>query len=272
MRPIARVPFVGWRKLTRDSVSMGEVSKRPPRSGTWIVLAPTSTGLRTLYGHHRHGKQRMGWVPTDKVPLEMPRDRFYVGRIEAPYDKQADTTMIQLYMPGFETATLAADAAKRFTNAADATRDEDDPFAVDFSPASSSNLSTTKELSIMKTTIDNTIAANKTIAKKAAYLEAGRIANNQLAKAFSKTAPLAVRGYIDTPIGKLVVANIARVAILELRGDNNQLNLLAIAMMEAAYLDAFKQINVEGFIDSLLETKELKKALEKLGERTVDAA
>lgn len=114
------------------------------------------------------------------------------------------------------------------------------------------------------------LSANKQAAQSAAYLEAGNIANNQLAKVAGKKLPLMLRGYADTPYGKLIIANIAQQLAAEFRPNNKQLQSLTAAMTVAAYSEVIKLVNIDGMIDELLESKDIKAALSKLGDTSED--
>lgn len=138
--------------------------------------------------------------------------------------------------------------------------------------------SITKEPIMTKTSIveraqatgSRIIAANKQAAQSAAYLEAGNIANNQLAKVAGKKLPLMLRGYADTPWGKLVIANIAQQLAAEFRPNHKQLQSLTAAMTVAAYSEVIKLVNIDGVIDELLESKDIKAAMSKIGDTSED--
>lgn len=112
---------------------------------------------------------------------------------------------------------------------------------------------------IARTAYDNTEAF-----KNAAALEAGVIVNRQLAKIVSAKAPLMVRGYIDTPIGKVVLANLLKVLVHELRPDNKLLQRLSDASMEAAHLDLIRTIDLDGMIDELVSNDTIKRVMGSL--------
>lgn len=108
------------------------------------------------------------------------------------------------------------------------------------------------------------ITKNVNVATTAAVLEAGRIANNQITKVISKKAPIMVRGYVDTPLGKLVMANLANMAAQHFRPDDTRLLKLTDAMMVQAYQEVIQDFDIEGMIESLLDNKNIKQALEKV--------
>lgn len=125
-----------------------------------------------------------------------------------------------------------------------------------------------KNLNIMKETnmIDKLINTNKIVAGNAAYMEAGRIATNQLAKIASSKAPLMVRGYVDTPVGKVVIANLAAVVVTQYRPNDVKLAKLANAMMQNAYMELIHTLDVEGMIAEFLDKADVKAALDKVTE------
>ena len=105
---------------------------------------------------------------------------------------------------------------------------------------------------------------NLSAAKTAGYLEAGRLANNQLTKALFKRLPMMVRGYADTPVGRLVTANIAAMALAHFRPEDRILAKLAEAAQVQAYQELLQNLEIEGFLDELMENSSMKAAIKKL--------
>lgn len=120
------------------------------------------------------------------------------------------------------------------------------------------------------TTMNKLIETNKSSAVSAAFLEAGHIANKQVSKVLGKHLPMMVRGYADTPIGRLVLANLAVLAVDHFRADNKQLRRLAKAMQVNAYHELLRDLDIDGMIDELLENGSIKRALSKLDDVAVD--
>lgn len=112
--------------------------------------------------------------------------------------------------------------------------------------------------------LNNLVEINKANATAAAYLEAGKIANNQLVKILKPKTPMVVRGYLDSPVAKLVVANLMNMAVTQFKPDNTQLNQLSQAMICQAYQDVLGQIDIESFLEDFLSSNEIKKSLKKL--------
>ena len=117
----------------------------------------------------------------------------------------------------------------------------------------------------IESAVKDVVSKNKDAAVQAAYLEAGNIANTQLAKLTSKMLPLVLRGYADTPLGMVVSANIATLALEKLRPDQRQLKKLSEAMVVAAYQELIKTVNIDGMIEEFLSSKDVKAAMRKLG-------
>lgn len=115
-------------------------------------------------------------------------------------------------------------------------------------------------------TIKKLAQQNVELAKTAAFLEAGRVANNQLSKVAGKKLPIMVRAYADTPLGRLIIANLANVAQQHFRPSDEKLALLAGAMVTASYQEVLNQFDIEGFIEDLLADKKIKSALSSMVE------
>lgn len=107
---------------------------------------------------------------------------------------------------------------------------------------------------------------NKDGLQAAAYLEAGRIANNQLTKLASKSLPMMVRGYADTAVGKIVMANLAQQIIMQFRPQEPKLVKLSQAMVTEAMQSLIQTVDIEGFIDQLVGSADGQRALSKLPE------
>ena len=110
----------------------------------------------------------------------------------------------------------------------------------------------------------NFIATNKSAAVQAGYMEAGRLANNQMAQFAGKHLPFMVRGYADTPVGKLVIANIAIMAAAQLRPNDATLNKLTNAMAVQAFQALYQEVDIEGMLNSLLASPGMKEAIDRL--------
>ncbi len=113
----------------------------------------------------------------------------------------------------------------------------------------------------MKKIIEDVTTNNIDAAKTAAVLTAGGIANKQLVKLAAAKAPLMVRGYVDTPVGKLVVANIVAQIIKQTRPNDAKLQALSEGMIVSAYQEVINSVDIDGLIDDFLSQPSIKKAV-----------
>lgn len=110
--------------------------------------------------------------------------------------------------------------------------------------------------------IENLVEKNKQTATSAGFMEAGRIANNQIVKLATPHLPILARGYLNTPIGKLVVANLAQLGASKFRPGDQRLAKLTSAMMVQSWQEVFNDFDIEGMIEQLLSNSAIKKALD----------
>lgn len=118
----------------------------------------------------------------------------------------------------------------------------------------------------MKNLLSNVADQNKQAVTNAALLEAGRIANNELAKLAAKQLPMMVRGYADSPVGKLVIANIASIALQQFRPNDSKLKYLSDAMLSSAFQEAIQTLNIDKLISDFTENSKIQTALDKLAD------
>lgn len=114
--------------------------------------------------------------------------------------------------------------------------------------------------------INAIIEQNVTLGTSAAFLEAGRIANNQLSGIASKKLPIMVRAYADTALGRLILANIALMARDHFRPNDERLGKLANAMAVSAYQEVLQHFDIEQMIDDMLSNSTIKRALKTFDE------
>ena len=101
------------------------------------------------------------------------------------------------------------------------------------------------------------VAQNKESAKTAGGIIAGNIINDRLAKIITPKLPMMVRGYVDTPLGKAAIANIAAGALIHFLPANSKATTAASAMIEAAMVEFASSFNVESMIDELIDGVDL---------------
>lgn len=127
-----------------------------------------------------------------------------------------------------------------------------------------------KNVNNVKQACSNALATvaenNKSAAVDAGYLTAGTIANNQFSKVASKHLPMMVRGYADTPFGKLVLANVAQQAVQHFKPGNKTALRLTEAMMTSAMAEVIGSTGIEELIDGFLSDPKIAKALTTVGD------
>ena len=133
-------------------------------------------------------------------------------------------------------------------------KEEDQPIDNTEKHAVNSNTQTTENKGKnTMTKIANIVAANKSAAVNAAKLEAGKIALTQITKVAAKKAPFMIKGYIDTPIGRVVIANLLSVAVDQYAPSNQKAKAVADAAMEAAMLEMVQSFNIAEMIDEMVK-------------------
>lgn len=126
------------------------------------------------------------------------------------------------------------------------------------------NINTGASVGNTTTVLGNIGRTNLSAAKSAAFLEAGRIANKEVTKLAAKVLPIMVRGYADTPFGRLLTANVAVMAAAHFRPEDDKLQQLVEAMQVQAYQELLQTLEIDEFLESLLESPKIKTALGKL--------
>ena len=96
------------------------------------------------------------------------------------------------------------------------------------------------------------VTANKTAAQNAAKIEAGTIAINKLANLLAPKMPFGTSGYLKTPLGKVVLANVVNFAIQQYAANNPKAKVIGEAVMDAAALELVQSFNVGAMIDDLI--------------------
>ena len=232
--------------MTRTYIVTGQerCSKSPPTYGTKVFMEPAVTGHGTVYlAEKAYAKpaDSFGWIP--KAAKGPTKRCMGIYR----YDAKAGHDVVDVIDE--DDITHAKTEAEAIAAKAYATAPSNPP---------------PLEKTTMSKLIAGAVTANKSAATSAAFMEAGRVANSQVAKAVAKKAPMLVRGYVEHPVGKLVIANVAVLAAQQFRPNDKSLGTLAQAMAVQAYQELIQQLNIEEFIDDLLTNKDIKRALAKL--------
>lgn len=115
----------------------------------------------------------------------------------------------------------------------------------------------TKQENKIMSKVTAIVASNKAAALNAAKLTAGEIALKQLTKAASKALPNSMAGMfikqnIDTPLGRVVLANLLNVGVEQYAPNNQKAKIVADAAMNAAMLELVKSFNIAKLVDDLV--------------------
>lgn len=124
-------------------------------------------------------------------------------------------------------------------------------------PSQTQNQNSTGEVKMTK--VNNVVAANKSAAVSVAKIEAGRIAVKQAVKLVKPAVPMMARGYLETALGELVVANLFKFAVDNFAANNDKAQVVADAMLQGAMLGAIQSLNVEQMISDVLEKVDISK-------------
>ena len=103
------------------------------------------------------------------------------------------------------------------------------------------------------------VTANKSAAVSVAKIEAGRIAVKQAVKLVKPAVPMMARGYLETALGELAVANLFKFAVDNFAPNNDKAKLVADAMLQGAMLGAIQSLNVEQMINDVMDKVDISK-------------
>lgn len=118
------------------------------------------------------------------------------------------------------------------------------------------------QMNTIKSTATAIVAANKNAAVNAAKLEAGSIVLKKVSGIAASKAPFMIRGYVDTAIGRVVIANLLNFAVSQYAPNNRKAVVAADAAMQAAMLELVQSFNVGEMIDEVLKGVNLSNLIE----------
>jgi len=99
--------------------------------------------------------------------------------------------------------------------------------------------------------VSTMVQANKKAATVAAKVTGGKVALKVVKDKIAPMLPIMVRGYLDTPLGDVMVANIAIMANKYTNGQYKVLGVAAEAMTEAAYAKFFESFKLDEMLTDL---------------------
>ena len=80
-------------------------------------------------------------------------------------------------------------------------------------------------------------------------------------KYVAKAAPPMVKGYVGTPIGNFVVAQVAAVVLENAPVEKERIGRLQSALLTTAWLELSKTLKIEELLEQILSAPEVKRAL-----------
>lgn len=105
-------------------------------------------------------------------------------------------------------------------------------------------------MSKLKSTAVTTIEQNKEAALVATKMEAGRVLNKQIIKQLKSHVPVLLRGYLDTPLAPVILANAT--ALLGNHTGNAKVQKISELMLLAAADTTVQSFNLDKIIDDAL--------------------
>lgn len=109
-----------------------------------------------------------------------------------------------------------------------------------------------EETSKMKTTLSAVLAENKAAAINAGEMETGRLVVNRIVAVVKKRAPMMIKGYIDTPVGRIAVANLFATLVREYMPDNALAGRAADGAVKSAAYEVLRDIDIPAMIEEVL--------------------
>lgn len=110
-------------------------------------------------------------------------------------------------------------------------------------------------MSKIKQTALTTVDQNKQATIIASKMEAGRILNKQIIKQAKPHVPMFFRGYLDTPLAPVILANL--VALAGNHTDNKRIKQISELMLLAAADTTIQSFNLDQIIDDVLKNIKL---------------
>ena len=120
---------------------------------------------------------------------------------------------------------------------------------------------TTKADKMSKVTniVNTTVDVNKEAIKLAAKLEIGKVATAQLKKVVKPKLPMMVRGYADSALFDIVLANAVGIALREYAPGNEKAQIVSEAMIQSAAVELMTSFNINDMVNDMLENIDISK-------------
>ena len=113
----------------------------------------------------------------------------------------------------------------------------------------------TKGKTMPKTLKDNAVELvqeNKAAAFTAAEIKAGQIINKQAISLIKPKLPMMVRGYTDSPVASVVLANVVALGLKQYASGNKKLEKISELMIAGAAFDSIDALNIDGIVNDFI--------------------
>jgi len=113
-------------------------------------------------------------------------------------------------------------------------------------------MNTIKRENKMKDVFNKMLEVNKESAINTAKVELGKSANKLVLAKITPQLPMMVRGYADSPLSELVVANVVAGMLMQFAPNNEKAKVLSEAMIAAGAQVAIESFDIPGLVNDLL--------------------
>ena len=121
--------------------------------------------------------------------------------------------------------------------------------------SSRTELIKTKGKPMPKTLKDNAVELvqeNKAAAFTAAEIKAGQIINQQAISLIKPKLPMMIRGYADSPLASVVLANVVALGLKQYAAGNSKLEKISELMIAGAAFDSIDALNLDGLVNDFI--------------------
>ena len=117
----------------------------------------------------------------------------------------------------------------------------------------------------MKSAITTQMDNNKAAAIMAAEITAGKVLNNKVVSIIKPKMPMMVRGYMDSPLASVAIANLVGIALKQYMPNNDKATKVSELMLNASALQLMESFNIEQLLDELLAGVKLPETKKEVG-------
>lgn len=121
--------------------------------------------------------------------------------------------------------------------------------------SSRTELIKTKGKPMPKTLKDNAVELvqeNKAAAFTAAEIKAGQIINQQAISLIKPKLPMMIRGYADSPLASVILANVVALGLKQYAAGNSKLEKISELMIAGAAFDSIDALNLDGLVNDFI--------------------